>query len=119
MISNTDSTLLIYSTEHIRVKVYKSQYGGKTAPAGRGRNGPATYSNAGRVQVRHARLASGDQCPDCERGRVYLQHDPSVLVRIMTELQRHVAELKSKAADWMPWNYRDTLQRAEVCVDSG
>jgi hypothetical protein len=27
----------------------------------------------------------------------------------LTELQRHVAELKSKPSDWMPWNYRDTL----------
>jgi transposase len=37
----------------------------------------------------------------------------------LTELQRHVAELKSKPADWMPWNYWDTLQRADFCVDSG
>jgi transposase len=58
------------------------QRGDKTAPAGHGRNGAAAYRNAGRVQVRHARLASGDQCPDCERGRVYLQHDPGMLVRI-------------------------------------
>src|ERR1700726_739999 len=43
----------------------------KTAPAGHGRNGAAAYRKAGRVQVRHAQLASGDQCPDCERGRVY------------------------------------------------
>jgi transposase len=54
----------------------------KTAPAGHGRNGAAAYRKADRVQVRHAQLASGDQCPDCERGRVYLQHDPGVLVRI-------------------------------------
>jgi len=37
----------------------------------------------------------------------------------LTELQRHLAELKSKLADWMPWNYRDTLQRADGRVDSG
>jgi hypothetical protein len=37
----------------------------------------------------------------------------------LTELQRHMAELKSKPSDWMPWNYRDTLQRGDVCVDSG
>lgn len=36
----------------------------------------------------------------------------------LTELQRHVAELKSRHADWMPWNYRGTLQRADVRVDS-
>jgi transposase len=27
----------------------------------------------------------------------------------VTELQRHAAELKQKPAEWMPWNYRDTL----------
>jgi transposase len=53
----------------------------KTAP-GHGRNGAAAYGAASKIQVRHARLASGDQCPDCERGKVYLQHDPGVLVRI-------------------------------------
>ncbi|MBV9264827.1 MAG: hypothetical protein JO061_01535 [Acidobacteriaceae bacterium] len=37
----------------------------------------------------------------------------------LTELQRLVAELKSKPADWMQWNYRDTLQRANINVDSG
>jgi transposase len=27
----------------------------------------------------------------------------------LTELQRHAADLKQKPAEWMPWNYRDTL----------
>ena len=30
----------------------------------------------------------------------------------LTELQRHVAELGSKPSDWMPWNYRATLERS-------
>jgi hypothetical protein len=29
----------------------------------------------------------------------------------LTELQRHAAELKAHPAEWMPWNYRETLQR--------
>jgi transposase len=37
----------------------------------------------------------------------------------LTELQRHTVELKNKAADWMPWNYRDTIQRANANVNSG
>jgi hypothetical protein len=36
----------------------------------------------------------------------------------LTELQRHVTELKNKPSDWMPWNYRATLQCAATCVDS-
>jgi transposase len=29
----------------------------------------------------------------------------------LTELLRHQAESKARAAEWMPWNYRDTLAR--------
>jgi transposase len=29
----------------------------------------------------------------------------------LTELQKHSEELKQKPAEWMPWNYRETLAR--------
>jgi hypothetical protein len=29
----------------------------------------------------------------------------------LTELQRYAEGLVSKPADWMPWNYRNTLER--------
>jgi hypothetical protein len=29
----------------------------------------------------------------------------------LTELQRHAEELKRSPAEWMPWNYRETLAR--------
>ena len=29
----------------------------------------------------------------------------------LTELQRHVQELAANPAEWMPWNYRETLAR--------
>jgi hypothetical protein len=29
----------------------------------------------------------------------------------LTELQRHTAELRARPAEWMPWNYRETLKR--------
>ena len=29
----------------------------------------------------------------------------------LTELQRHAAELAASPAEWMPWNYRETLAR--------
>ena len=32
----------------------------------------------------------------------------------LTELQKHADELSAHPADWMPWNYRDTLQRTDV-----
>jgi transposase len=30
----------------------------------------------------------------------------------LTELQRHSAELRTNPSDWMPWNYRETLERS-------
>jgi transposase len=32
----------------------------------------------------------------------------------LTELQRHARELATDPAAWMPWNYRQTLERADV-----
>jgi hypothetical protein len=29
----------------------------------------------------------------------------------LTELQRHAQKLATSPAEWMPWNYRDTLER--------
>jgi transposase len=28
----------------------------------------------------------------------------------LTEIQRHAQELAAKPAEWMPWNYRQTLE---------
>ena len=28
----------------------------------------------------------------------------------LTQLQKHAAQIKRVPADWMPWNYRDTLR---------
>jgi tricorn protease-like protein len=32
----------------------------------------------------------------------------------LTELQRHAQELAAKPAEWMPWNYRETLAHVGV-----
>jgi len=32
----------------------------------------------------------------------------------LTELQKHANELSSHTECWMPWNYRDRLQRTDV-----
>jgi transposase len=29
----------------------------------------------------------------------------------LTELQRHSEHVAAKPAEWMPWNYRETLER--------
>jgi hypothetical protein len=37
----------------------------------------------------------------------------------LSELQRHAEELASQPAEWMPWNYRQTLQRTAASRTSG
>jgi transposase len=54
----------------------------KQKKPGHGRNGADAYSGATRVEVPHGQLTAGDRCPGCEKGRVYAQQEPRVLVRI-------------------------------------
>ena len=49
---------------------------------GHGRNGAAAYPGAKKVVVHHGELAHGAGCPSCQRGKVYLQSNPKVLVRV-------------------------------------
>lgn len=49
---------------------------------GHGRNSAGAYSGARKVIIR-ANLSCGDNCPECARGRVYLQHQPKTLVRVV------------------------------------
>ena len=55
----------------------------KPKPPGHGRHGAKAYRGAHKIQVPHATLKSGDGCPDCQRGKVYLQREPGVLVRLI------------------------------------
>lgn len=55
----------------------------KPKAPGHGRHGAKSYRGARKVQVSHASLRSGDQCPECQRGKVYVQREPGVLVRLI------------------------------------
>jgi len=37
----------------------------------------------------------------------------------LTQLQKHATELAHDPAAWMPWNYQETLGRADATMDSG
>jgi transposase len=52
-------------------------------PAGHGRNGAQAFSGGHKVAITHQQLAWGDRCPDCGRGKVYVQKEPKALVRIV------------------------------------
>jgi len=36
----------------------------------------------------------------------------------LTVLQRHAQELATRPTEWMPWNYRETLERIVSLSDS-
>lgn len=55
----------------------------KAKPAGHGRHAAATFVGADKVSVPHASLHSGDQCPECQKGKVYLQKEPAALVHFV------------------------------------
>ncbi|HUQ92171.1 MAG TPA: IS66 family transposase [Bryobacteraceae bacterium] len=56
---------------------------GAATPPGHGRNGAAAFGGASKVKIAHQQLKHGDRCPGCEKGNVYGQKEPKVLVRIV------------------------------------
>ena len=55
----------------------------KEKPKGHGRNGASSYTGANKVTVPHPTLHSGDNCPGCEKGKIYPQKEPRTLVRVV------------------------------------
>jgi transposase len=54
----------------------------KKKSKGHGRNGAAAYTGAEKVEVPHRLFKPGDACPECKKGKVYLQANPGILVRV-------------------------------------
>ena len=50
---------------------------------GHGRNGARAYRGAERIKIPHGSLKSGDHCPECLQGKVYLQKDPGLRIRVV------------------------------------
>jgi len=50
---------------------------------GHGRNGVHAYAGATQIQVPHATAHAGDRCPGCQKGKLYPQREPAVLVRVV------------------------------------
>src|ERR1700677_4752908 len=82
--SSTEKTKTVLQQAGIQTGEKKPKAPGapKGKAPGHGRNGAAAYRGARKVEVPHASLKAGDPCPDCQRGKVYPQRDPGVLVRI-------------------------------------
>lgn len=68
----------------------------KKKPKGHGRNGADAYEGAEKIEISHESLKSGDTCPECENGKVYVLRNPRKLVRVKGQapLQATVYELE-------------------------
>ena len=55
----------------------------KKIAKGHGRNSVETYRQAEKIKVSHKTLKAKDDCPDCDKGKLYRQTKPAVLVRIV------------------------------------
>ena len=54
----------------------------KPKKKGHGRNGANAYRDAKKVKVPHQTLKSGNDCPACEKGKLYGEKPPARIVRI-------------------------------------
>ena len=63
---------------------------------GHGRNGAKDYTGAEKEKIDHASLKAKDNCPECLKGKLYIQKEPATLVRVtgMAPLQAKVFELE-------------------------
>ena len=52
------------------------------AKPGHGRNGAQAYRGAERIKIAHGSLKPGDHCPGCVKGKVYLQKEPGLRIRV-------------------------------------
>ncbi len=66
----------------------------KVPPKGHGRRAADEYEGAEKIVIPHDSLEHRSPCPECPKGKVYAQKDPSVLVRVtgMAPLQATVYE---------------------------
>jgi transposase len=53
------------------------------ARAGHGRHAAGAFRGARKIEIAHSTLKPGDACPECQKGKVYLQKEPHVLVRVV------------------------------------
>jgi transposase len=73
----TEKTKQVFDTSPARARKRS-----KAKRKGHGRNGAAAYTGAPRIEVPHGSLHHGDRCPHCQKGKVYREKEPTVLVRI-------------------------------------
>jgi len=82
--SSTEKTRDVLGDEaEAEEKVKDQKQASETKRKGHGRLGAKAYTGADKIEVAHESLAPGDPCPKCDKGKLYKQREPGVLVRIV------------------------------------
>jgi transposase len=91
--------------------------GGSDQPTpGHGRRAAAEYSGAQHTHVPHKDLKHKDRCPKCSKGRLYLQKQPKVLVRLTGSAP---IQAKVWTYDWLRCNACGAIFDAELPKEAG
>jgi transposase len=92
----TEKTRTVVAPPPLADNVNTSSNHGSPAGKGHGRNSAGAYAGARKVAIRHGKLACGDTCPECTRGKVYTQRQPKTLVRVVGQapLEATVIEME-------------------------
>ena len=80
---NTEKTKAVLEESEGSKPGAGTQSDAEAPPPGHGRNGAEAFGSAHKVEIAHQKLTHGDRCPECEKGNVYGQKEPKVLVRIV------------------------------------
>jgi transposase len=78
----TEKTRTVVEQPKLADNTCRPDHAESPASKGHGRLGAGTYVGARKVVIR-AKLAGGDACPECARGRVYTQRLPKTLMRVV------------------------------------
>lgn len=82
LFNKNDSDKSDDNTKKGKPKPKKKKKKRKKKKKGHGRNGASKYPGADRIRVKHQTLNHKDPCPECLKGKVYLQNKPRIEIRI-------------------------------------
>ena len=80
---STEKTRAVLEQSQAWVPTQQAQTSTESHLAGHGRHSAAAFTGAAKIAVSHDTLKSGDTCPECLRGKIYQQKQPSRLIRII------------------------------------
>src|ERR1035441_2788630 len=80
---STEKTSKVLEQAGIKAPPKSSPPPNAPGPPKPGRTGARAYGGARRVKIVHGSLKPGDHCPECLKGKVYVQKEPALRIRVV------------------------------------